>query len=161
MKMKEEFDIEGEYNKLRKKYNLPDFDKLDNEFEISNIKEDIDKKFLLRSIRRRINDRIIAFCNLLEGILSPDPSSMICLHENRFFNEDYRERISNFLTDLMRLERESLIMDIDFSDKQDAEFINSVFGRWDDIKQFMCKVANDMKQGWKKEEKGTNEHYFG
>ena len=158
--MKEKFDIKEGYDKLRKKYNLPDFDKLDNEFEISNIK-DFDKKFILRIIRRMINDKIIAFCNLLEGVVLPNPTSMIGLHENSFFDDEKKKSISNFLSDLMKLERESLVLDIDFSDDKDAEFINSVFDKWVGIKGFMCEVAKDMSLGWEKEEKRMNEHYFG
>ena len=52
----EDINIEKEYKSL--KFNLPPFKDMDDEFEISSI----DKKiFLLRSLRRKMNDKILFF----------------------------------------------------------------------------------------------------
>ena len=91
--MKEEkFDIKQEYNIL--KHKLPNFNELDREFEISsaNIK---DKNFLLRNIRRRINDKVIFYCRLIEGLIYPSTNNIISMFELKSFNEQEKENISD------------------------------------------------------------------
>ena len=52
----DEFDIKQEYNKLK---HLPKFEDLDYEFEFSlNIKN---KEFLIRNIRRKMNEKVILY----------------------------------------------------------------------------------------------------
>ena len=43
--------VKKEYDVLKKKYNLPDFEALDKEFEISTIEK---PDFLLRNIKKKI-----------------------------------------------------------------------------------------------------------
>src|SRR3990167_8669232 len=72
---KENFDIETEYIKLRKKFKyLPNFDLVNKDFEISLIDKN---SFIIRSIRRKINDKVIFFCRIIENILYPSLQSAI------------------------------------------------------------------------------------
>jgi len=64
---KEEFDIKTEYENLRKKYTkLPNFEVLNNEFELKSIEKNI---LITRQIRRRLADKVIFFCRILENII--------------------------------------------------------------------------------------------
>ncbi len=83
--------FEKAYNKLREKYKqLPDFKKIDSDFEFSSIKdEDINERFLSRIVKRRIYDRIHYFNGGLLGVISPQAPSIIIAHENKFLtNKD-------------------------------------------------------------------------
>ncbi len=56
---KEKINIKEEYEKL--KHKLPEFNRLNEEFEISRVESEYKKEFLLRDIRRKINDKLIFF----------------------------------------------------------------------------------------------------
>src|SRR3989344_2060268 len=125
--------LKDDYEKLCKKYKLPNYEELDNEFELLYITNLQEIKFPLRFIRRRINDKIAWFCNILQNILQPNPGSLVSLEESKFFSDKERTKIINLLKDLMNIERESLILDINFNEEKDVEFINNIFNRWNEI----------------------------
>jgi len=81
--MENNFDIKKEYEKLRKKHNLPSYDKINNDFELDSL-QNLSEDLFLRLIRRRMNEKIIFFCRILEEILHPNASSIISLHETKF-----------------------------------------------------------------------------
>src|SRR3989344_9387967 len=154
----EKFDIKAEYNKL--KHKLPKFDDLDGEFELSaaNIK---DNNFLIRNIRRRLNDKVIFYCRIIEGLLYPNQSSFIGMVEVKAFNEQEKQKISKLYKKLMVYERESLNIDVNPDEKKDTEFINSLFKEWKKFKEEMITISRKMKDAWHLEEKEEKDVYFG
>lgn len=159
--MDEKSDIKKEYEILSRKYKLPGFEELDNEFEVSSI-EDINKKFLIRIVRRRINDKMTFFNRILESILQPNTGSFVHLHESKFFSDEEKQEILISFRKLMRLERESLGLDINPDAEKDAEFINKVFREFNEMKKRLRKVSSILEEAWsKEEEKVVSESYFG
>ncbi|MEK6907005.1 MAG: hypothetical protein AABW45_00595 [Nanoarchaeota archaeon] len=154
----EKFNLKEEYNKL--KHKIPRFEDLDNEFELStaNIK---DKSFLLRNIRRRLNDKIIFYCRIIEGLLYPNSNSITGMMEINSFNEKEKEKMANIYKKLMEFERESLSLDVNPDEKNDVEFINNLFKEWKKFKEEMIKVTKKMKESWHLEEKEEKDNYFG
>ena len=154
----EKFDIKEEYTKL--KLPLPRFEDLDNEFEISNanIKN---KNFLLRNIRRRVNEKVIFYCRIIEGLLYPNSNNIIGMIEIKFFDEEEKNEISKLYKKLMQFERESLAIDVNPDDKKDVEYINTVFKQWRQYKEDLIKITRKMKDSWKMQEETTKDSYFG
>jgi hypothetical protein len=152
------FDLKEEYNKL--KYNLPKFKDLDYEFELSsaNIKE---KNFLIRNVRRRLNDKIIFYCKIIEGLLYPNPNNLIGMLEVKSFDENEKGRMSKIYKKLMEFERESLSLDVNPDEKKEIEFINNLFKEWKKFKEEITKISKKMKESWHLEEKEEKDNYFG
>ena len=146
--------IEEEYKKL--KYNLPDFKKLDEEFEISNIQGLEDKKFLIRFIRRKINEKVIFFCRIVESIIYPQSPNFISLVESRIFNEEEKQGMAEFYKKLMNYEKESLILDVESDDKQSVKYINELFSNWSEIKKQMVDITKKMQKAWNEKEEREN-----
>ncbi len=137
-------ELAASYEKLQKKYGLPDFGELDREFEISTIDEE---NFLLREIRRKINDRIKLFCEVLERIMQPD-QNMADLHEVKEFS--YAEIADLFILyrKLMSSGRDALISGIERNEKRDAQFINDFYKEYPEIKKSMSAIAERLKKSW-------------
>lgn len=157
--MKEEdFNLKVEYNKLGHK--LPTFEEIDREFELSNanIKN---KSFLIRNIRRRINDKVIFYCKIIEGLIYSNANNITSIFEIKSFNEKEKEKISKLYKRLMEFERESLILDVNPNEKKDSEFINNLFKEWKTFKQEMAEITKKMKDSWHLEEKEKKDNYFG
>ena len=153
---KDDFNVEEEYKKL--KYKLPEFKDLDNEFEISFIKE---KPLLLKSIRRRVTEKIILCCRVIESIIYPTQSNIITATEAKNFNEDQKKKMERIYRKLMIFERESLMLDVDPLEKGDADYINKIFNYWSGLKKDMIKIVEIMKNSWTKDEKLDKNNYFG
>jgi len=150
--------IEKTYNKLKEKYSLPDFDELNNEFELSTIECE---EFLLRKIRKKIADKINAMCEFLEGLLSPD-TTMANLYEYKAFDDDERKKIFELYKRLKVLEKLALELSLNHDDEKDAKFIKNVFSSWDEIRNEMTTIIKKIKDFWENE--STKEYkagYFG
>ena len=65
-----------DYAKLKKEFKLPEYSLLDNEFEISTIET---PGFLLRQIRRKIEERISSINHRIENVLHADSNSVSVL----------------------------------------------------------------------------------
>jgi len=154
--MEDRIDVEKEYGKL--KYKLPNFKELDSEFEVSFIKE---KEFLLRGIRRRVTEKIILSCRIIESLIYPTQSNIITAIESKELSEEQKKKMDYLYKKFMIFERESLRLDIDPSDKGDVDYINDVFNKWIKFKKDMIKIVEFMKDSWIKEEKSDKNNYFG
>ena len=157
---KENFDIETEYIKLRKKFKyLPNFDLVNKDFEISLIDKN---SFIIRSIRRKINDKVIFFCRIIENILYPSLQSAISGYEAGFFNEQEKTKLVLLHKKLMIIERNSLLLDVECgSDEEDVKYIIEVNKQWQDFKKELLVMIEKMKDVWKEETKDEEEGYFG
>ena len=152
------FDIKEEYNKS--KHKLPDFESLDEEFEITlaNIKE---SKFLIRNIRRRINDRIIFYCRIIEQLIYPNSGNFIGMFEIKSFSEEEKQKMSEEYKKLMMYERESLMLDVSPDEKKEVDYINKIWKDWPSLKKTLIKISEKMKDSWNSKDKSEKDNYFG
>lgn len=156
-------DIEKEYNNLKTKYNLPPFKFLNEHFEILSLDKDkIEKENLLISIRRRIHEKMYWISTLLQGILLPNPSSIISLQEERFFSKEDKDKIIKTLNKLMQIQREALILDIKpIKEKDNALFIKKIEKVWPSLVEELSQYSEILQKGWLKTEKEDFHNYFG
>ena len=156
---KEKINLREEYSKL--KFKLPNFDKLNEEFEITRHESDYKKEFLLRDIRRKVNDKIIFFCRIIESLLFPTNANIISMHEAKYFDDENKKKISDLYKQLMIFERESLRLDIIPDEEKDVKYINDVFNKWLEYRKEMKSIIDIMQDAWRKEEKVISDSYFG
>ena len=149
------------YNKLVKKYHLPAWQALDDEFEIIETKDGMEVIHTLRFIRRRMTDKFSSYALILEGILQPNPGSLISLQEPKFFTEEQLQIVITLLTEFMYLERQSLLLDTASTEKLDAVFIKNSFNAWKILKKDLLLVTTILAEGWKKERKSDSFSYMG
>ncbi|MBU2634114.1 MAG: hypothetical protein KJ674_02630 [Nanoarchaeota archaeon] len=148
--------VKEEYEKI--KYKLPKFNDLDHEFEISLIK---DKEFLLRSIRRKMSEKLIFFCRIIESLLYPTANHIINMNEVKEFSEDEKKNMEKIYKKLMVFERDSLNTDVEPDEKKDVEFINDLFKGWPNLKKDILKITKKMRESWLKEHNIKKDNYFG
>ena len=151
-------DIRKSYEKLREKYsNLPEYDVMNINFELEYLDSD---NLLCKTIRRRMNERLIFFCRVLEGILYPQ--NQINMYESGFFDEEKKNELSKFYRKLMILERKSLLLDVSCNEREDINHIIELFNSWPEFKKIMSEVVIKLQEIWKSEGKTEdNRGYFG
>ncbi len=153
-------DLEKKYTSLQKKYKLPTFKELDTEFEISSLEKDDP---VLRCVRRKMNEKVIFFCKIAEGILYPHEKSHLNAYESSFFGDEQKQEIQKIHRPLMVFERRSLKLDILCSEAEDAAFINELWSQWKTYKKAVFEIVQTMEKAWKstpRQEK-SDEQYFG
>ncbi len=150
--------IKEEYEKLRKKYKLPEFKEIDNEFEITIIEHE---EFLLREIRRKITEKIELYTKVLDRLLQPE-TVLSDMYECKIFSDEEKDALFKLFKRLMFFDRFSIETSIDENDKKSAEFINNIWKEWDKIKKELSSFIKKLKEGWLKETKIKEElRYLG
>lgn len=155
-------EIKHEYEGFVKKYKLPSYEELDNEFELLYFTNIIEISYVLRFVRRRINDRLSAFTSILQGFLQPNPGSPINLEESSFLDENEKKKIVILIRELMNIERMNTLLDLDFDEKKEAEFIKNAVNKWFELKKEILELLKKVKKGWEsKVSEESKEPYFG
>lgn len=146
------------YEELRKKFDLPEFSKINKDFEISLIDK---KPLFLRNVRRKVNEKIIFFCRIIEGVLFPNGANFIAATENKVFSDDEKNEILKIYRELMVFERKSLSLDVDNIEEENVKFINEVFNKWPKFKKPLKDFVKKMESAWSREDPATTEAFFG
>lgn len=151
-------EITETYAGLAKTYSLETFDKLNAEFELEGIEAN---SFILRSIRRKILERIEPYLEQCEQILQGD-TNMSNMYESSNITDEYKLELFKTYKKLMKLQREGALSALEARNDADAEFIKNAYPKWIKIKPVLKDLIEKMRDTWDKEltKKEANE-YFG
>ena len=135
-----------DYAKLKKEFKLPEYSLLDNEFEISTIET---PGFLLRQIRRKIEERISSINHRIENVLHADSNSVSVLFESSFFTNDDKVKILEMHRKIMILIKKLDEADILQDEKKDADIIAEAAAEWPKLrKECAEKIFTKITKGW-------------
>lgn len=152
-------EIKKEYNNLSKKFKLPKFDKIDNEFEISTLDS---PKFLIRNTLRRVSEKLEFYIDVIGSLIHPDGSSIPNMNEIKYFSEDDKNKMSITFKKLMKINRTIMALLLVNDDKESAEFLAGFFTEWMEIKNNLVSYVTKMKESWEKDTTMEEElGYFG
>ncbi|MBS3064936.1 MAG: hypothetical protein J4451_00340 [DPANN group archaeon] len=149
--------LKENYEKLRKKYNLPEFDKLDDEFEIRKIDYDLN---LVREIKRLVSSRLLYISDLLDPILNPHESLRSSIESNAVSEDDINEMV-RFYKEIWHLLHVGANASF-ISDDEEAKYINDIVARWPKIKAKVKYFSDKLIIAWSQAEKDdAPSHYTG
>ncbi len=132
------------YEELKKKYNLPDYESLDNDFLIGEI--DSEKYYLLK-IKEKIAEKINAFLEILEPVFQPD-TSIIHIYEYRYKDDANKEKTYQIFKVLVKYKRYSEEIAITHDEEQIANFIRSFFEDYQKLKKPLKEVIKNLRESW-------------
>jgi|TARA_Y100000310_G_scaffold333676_1_gene411698 hypothetical protein len=151
--------MKKQYNELKKKYDLPTYKELNNNFELDYIE---DEYFLIRTIRRRIHEKVVFFARLFERIIFPNQAVMIEIYESKFFTEKEKADLIKSYEELLELDRKALFLNVFSEDKKEAEYIKLVSKTWPNLIKKSQFILIKLDKSWKdKKTDLTKNHYFG
>lgn len=156
MKKKKLDEIKKEYSNLRKKYSLPEFDKIYYEFEII----DMEKDFILKTILSRIRKKVGNYINLILPPIQPNDSSLHSVIESNIFNKYERNELYRLYRELNYLYHLTILSSLK-EEAVMADNINKIWKDWSDLKQKVEKILHKITDGWKKESEEEKVEYYG
>lgn len=149
--------MKKEYDELKKKYQLPEFKELDADFQISSIEA---KNFVLKEIVKKMTEKIEYFSTIFEEILSPERLSS--LNESSMFNEQEKKKVLRIYRKLHFHYRQNTYLEINYEEKETADFIKEFFNEWQDLKPDIKLIVARIKNSWNSDKKSKLElSYFG
>jgi len=153
-------DLKKDYEKLRRKYALPDFEKFSEDFDIEKILEK-ESIFLLRDIRRIMNDKLSAYLHLFETLINPSSPPMFIFSILKNIKQEQRKTVKEIYQRLAKIQLEAMKLDTIYDEKKEADFVNNVFKEWQKFKLKINSLLDNFDKKFKQEQNSNNRGYFG
>ncbi|MBS3072779.1 hypothetical protein J4477_03025 [Candidatus Pacearchaeota archaeon] len=147
------------YNELEKKYKLPGFKELNEEFDIEKI--EFNQETALRDIRKAVMLKYSSILQLTELLLNPSNGSMFNMLLTRGIENEEKVILERLFDTLGQIEINSYILDVEYSEKKEAEFIKSKAEEWKKISDETSKILKKLGENWKKSDFKKTKSYFG
>ncbi len=152
--------LKKEYEKLRVKYNLPEYKLINEEFDIEKL-QDHETETLLREIRKIMMDKVIAYLRFIEMLLNPANAPMFFFGLLKQLETADRKVLEETYAKLGKLEVEVINVDNDYSEAKEAGFILHLSDEWKLVKKNMGKISRFLIQAWEKKTGEKDRGYLG
>ena len=129
------------YAEFEKKYKLPSFIDLNRDFELDKIDKKSD--FMLRVIRKNVMEKVINSIGFLEMLLNPMNAPRVYYFYIKSMTVQEKQLIEDIYTKLAELSLSSLELEVDYSEKEEAEIYEGVQG----IAIALNSLIEDAKRG--------------
>lgn len=161
--VKDEKDLEKlkkDYEELEKKYGLPSFKELNEDFHIEKAAE-TDTEILIREIRRFIGDKLVNYMRFIENLLNPVNVPMFIFSIVKLLDVEDKRKLSDVYKKLMKMEVEFIELDLDFDEENEARFIKNSYELWQEVKKDILKIMKKINKKWDDKSEAGNKGYFG
>ena len=153
-------DLKQKYKELQKKYSLPSFESLNVDFGIEKAYES-ETDLLLREIRRFVWDRIANYLRFIEGLLNPVNAPIFIFSAIKLLGIEEKKKLSEIYKELTKLELRVILIDLDFDEQKEAEFINNAHSLWQNIKKDLLNIIEKIHKKWDDKSEASSKCYFG
>lgn len=152
--------LKENYKKIEKAHNLPEFDKLNAEFAIEKLAE-IETDFLVREVARIMAEKFSNYMRFVEIVLNPSNAPMFIFSIIKTMGESEKKKFAEIYKELAKIELNLIELDVNFSEKKEAEFINNSYKTWMNMKKEFQEVIAKIRANWDNKSENGNKAYFG
>lgn len=152
-------DLKKEYSVLQKKYKLPSFKELNEDFEIDKI--DRETETTLRLIRKVMMEKISNSLAFLEMIANPAGAPRVYLNFIKGITNGEKKDLETLFDKLGKMSMVSISAEIDYSEKKEADMIRYIFAEWNSVKPNFRKIMTAMNVQTEPEEPRKEKSYYG
>ena len=153
-------DLKKDYKKIEKEYNLPDFEKLNEDFQIEKVIE-VKTDFLIREIRKFMADKFSNYLRFIEAILNPVNVSMFIFSIIKSIGVEEKNKLTDIYKDLAKIEVDLIELEVEFIEEKEANFIKEAYNTWQKIKKDLLNVVGVIKKNWDNKSEVNEKGYFG
>ena len=159
LEIKLDDDFELEYDELKNKFLLPNFDRLCEDFDIGKV-ADKDFDYLLREIRRTINEKISAYLHLFETLINPSSPPIFVFSILRGIRDEDKEKMKVIYKILSRTQLMIMRLDTIYNQSSEAEFIIKTFNIWQKLKPQILELIKSFEENFEKDDSSKKSSYF-
>lgn len=152
--------MKADYSKLRTKYSLPDFNKLNRDFEIEKASER-ESDCLLREMRKIMAEKEIAILRFLEMLLNPSNAPFFIFSIIKNLSASDKKVIERIYENICEFEILALSLDLLYDEKKEAEFIKRASKKWDEMTDDLKEFNILLLRAWKSSGTKSRKDYLG
>lgn len=161
--MEKEFDLKKlkeDYKIFQKRYDLPSFEKLNEDFQIEKVSES-ETDFILKGIRLCITEKFFNYLRFIESILNPSNGPMFVFALIKTLGLKDREKLAELYKKIAKVDVSILELDLEYSEKKEADSIKKYCEMWQDIKKELLEIVEVIKKNWDTKIEDSGKGYFG
>jgi len=151
--------LKKDYKKLQEKYKLPSFEKLNEDFGIERA-SDSESDFTLKEIRKQISEKVYNYLRLVETLINPVNAPMSIMSIVKAFGIPEKDKLVVVYKKLVKSEWELIAIDLEYSEKKEAEFIKEIHKIWQSVKKDVTEVVDAVGKNWEAKTQNNNRKYF-
>lgn len=148
------------YLEYQKKFDLPSFEFMNENFNIEKIcgKE---TDFFIREIRRIVGDQIVGYMRLCEGLINPSNSPMFVFSIVKTFKETEKEKVKEAYKNFSKLEIDFIQLDLKYDEKLEVKFIKETSKLWESFSKDFFELFELVKSRFNEKIVQNGKGYFG
>ena len=149
-----------EYKKIQTKHNLPSFEELNEDFHIEKVSES-ETDFPLREIRKAMAERVFNYLRTVETLINPANAPMFVFSVVKTFSGEDKKKLTEIYKELARNEIRLFVIDAEYSEKKEADFVKETFKMWQKIKKDLVKILLSIEKNIDLKSDNGSRKYFG
>ena len=153
-------ELKKNYKKLQEKYKIPSFEELNEDFGIEKASGE-ETDILIREIRKQISEKVFNYLRFVETLINPVNAPMSIFTITKVLGIEEKNKLTEIYKKLVKSEVQMVSIDVDFSEKKEAEFIKETHKIWQEIKKDFLEVMQAVEKNWENKSEGKNRKYFG
>ena len=153
-------ELRGAYDGIRKKYDLPDFKILNEDFGIEKI-ADSETEVLIREVRKFIVDKLANYMRFIESILNPSNAPIFIFSIIKLLDAEDKKKLEEIYKEMMKSEVKFIELDLEFNEEKEADFIKDAYNFWQIVKKDLLKITGKISGRWDEKAEVNSKGYFG
>ncbi|MCW8965571.1 MAG: hypothetical protein OQK82_02625 [Candidatus Pacearchaeota archaeon] len=149
-----------DYEILKEKYSLPDFDEFNREFNIEKL-ADMETDYLIREIRKVITDKFASYVRFVEVFLHTANAPMFIFSLMKIISVEDKKILGKIYERLAKSEIRVVTLDLNFSEESEVEFVKSAYLMWKEVKSDLLKFVKKLEDNWDVKPEVNGKNYFG
>ena len=161
--MDKDFDLpklKESYKVFQEKYNLPSFEKLNEDFQIEKAAES-ETDFVLKEIRRYVTDKFFNYLRFIESLLNPNNAPMFVFAMVKTLGIKEREKLIELYKKISKIEVDLIELDLEYSENKEADAIKKYYLIWQETKKEFLEIVEVIKKNWDAKVEDSGNGYCG
>lgn len=156
---KEKPELKEVYAEIMKKHDLPDYDKLVEDFDIDRC--DSEDEYLIRSIRRVIGEKVNAYLHFFEVLVNPSSPPVYIYSFLKNLKAKHKQTIKDIYAVLSRNQVKLMKLDTVYDEKEEAEFVSKFFKDWQVFKKDIYTIMQAIDDSFDSNASAKGRSYLG
>ena len=133
--------LKQDYEKIKQKYNLPEWKYMNEEFGIEDIQQ-LQLENMVGHVRQRVMGRIYSILNWLEGFMNPQRANMANMMILNDLTEDDKKLLNKVYANFIKITSKfTTLGTIKYNEKAEAEFMKEAIKKFEDNRNNVRKFA--------------------
>jgi hypothetical protein len=152
--------LKADYKVFQEKYSLPNFNELNEDFQIEKIAE-FETDFILREVRKYVTDKFFNYLRFIESLINPSNSPMFVFAIAKTLGVAEKEKLAEIYKKITKIEIDFIDLDLNYSEEKEADSIKNYSKLWKEVKKEISGIIEVMKKNLDNKTEDNGKGYFG